>query len=472
MSLRARLMLGALAAALLVCGVGGITLDALLRAAIEDAFDQSLVSQARAMQVLIDYDEDGYQFDWESDSAQLGGLPRMFQVRIAGGKLLRQSEAAERISVPWPELAANDEGFESLDLPASGRARAYVVRFLPRVDKAARDKPRPLELLVAQSTEALDAELQRVRVIVALCALGAVILSAATVVLVVPRALAPLKRVSGEIATMNPESLAPISESGVPRELKPVVTQLNALLARTNAVLDRERQFSAGAAHELRTPLAGLRAKLELALSRERSAAEHAKLATDCLGLATSMQVLLQNLLLFARGGGDLPPPQSIDVAALVKQISALHSEKVTAKRVRLTINETGGGVIQSQRELLAVILQNLMGNAVEYVNVNGEISVSIGQSSDGLELIVSNSGCELKPEDVSHVFEPFWRGDGARTGDGAHAGLGLAICRRLADAISASLGVSVRDGRFEARLGLHPGGTVPKHGDRAGFRP
>ncbi len=457
-SLRSRLALGAFAGTLLIATLAGLLLYWLLRADLIAQLNANTLARAKGLIVLIDYDEDGYQFDWESDGpAHAAALPEYFVIREAAGETLRHSKALAGSNLVWPQIPEQGHSVEPIQLGGGLHAHAVVMRFMPRVDKAARDKPQPLELLVAEPTAGLEAQLDRVGVIVLLTALAAMAIGFFAIWLIVPRALRPLNRIADEIGSRDGRSLTPLNSGPVPRELQAVVAQLNSLLARVSETLQREQEFSAGAAHELRTPLAGIRAKLELALSRTRTPEEYQILAGSTLQIALEMQTLIQSLLQYARGAGaaEAREPESVDAGDFLRQAWRPHAEQAARRNIVVEWLPGDGVEISTRTDLLSVVAQNLFSNAVSYVNEGGRVTIECTGSQAGVKVKISNTGCQLPPESAKRVFEPFWRGDAARSGGDIHAGLGLAITKRMVSALGAAIDAEITGDLFAVILHL-----------------
>lgn len=450
-SLRGRLMLGALLGALVVTGSCGVLLDYLVQRDMILRFDAALADQARTLGALIEYDEDGYQFEWDSESRD---LPQWFLIRKPDGSILAGSRALRSLELPQP--GALGEAIVDFELPDGASARAAVLRVAPRQDAEATQTAQPVTLVLAASTSTLDATLSRTRWLIALAALAALGLSLLAIALIVPGALRPLRSVATQIENLRVDTLHALDASGAPRELQPVVHQLNALLARVEDTLRREKEFAAGAAHELRTPLAGIRAKLELALSRQREPEDHRKLAQSALDISVSMQAIVQNLLLLARPAGTDTPGQRepVDLHDLLREQWQAFAGAATRKEAAMDWDLRAQGLIHAQRHTLQIVISNLLENAAEYVNDCGSIHVATENQAGNVVLRIANTGCNLTPEQAKRVFDPFWRGDESRT-ERAHAGLGLAICRRVATAMGGSIEASVTQGRFTVTLSL-----------------
>ncbi len=289
-------------------------------------------------------------------------------------------------------------------------------------------------------------------------------LVAAVVLIITGRVLAPVRRMTDAIAGITPGSAGQqVAIVGLPSELQPVQARLNDLLARVDAALTREQQTTANIAHELRTPLAGLRAKLELALQKERDPAEIAALCRQGLGTMTLLQGMIDNLLLLTRleAGQEKPHVQAVEVQELLASAWALHQPAAQARRITLErLLEPALNLITDSDKLRAVF-SNLLSNAVAYAPENSMVQVAGHEQGDGrIRLTFTNDGATISHADAERVFEPFWRGDTARTVERGHCGLGLPLVRRLVTVLGGTVSVSVNDERFTVRIVLPPGSS------------
>ncbi|MCB2019518.1 MAG: hypothetical protein KDG44_01815 [Burkholderiaceae bacterium] len=272
--------------------------------------------------------------------------------------------------------------------------------------------------------------------------------------LILWRELKPMDQLAARIAAVDESSFGSAIEiDRAPAELKPVITQLNAMLARVDDTLRREQEFTAGAAHELRTPLAGIRAQLELALSRDRTPEQHRDFAAQCLEISLQMQALVENLLTLARSGTGSDSREPVNVRELLRDAFKPFAGRTEQRGVKVEWEIAGEDTITTNRHALHLVASNLLENAANYVDDGGRIEISAEVGAGGLKLEVANTGCNLDPAQSERVFEPFWRADEVRTGGQAHAGLGLAICRRMARTAGGQLSVRIDGRRFAATL-------------------
>jgi two-component system heavy metal sensor histidine kinase CusS len=275
---------------------------------------------------------------------------------------------------------------------------------------------------------------------------------------VVRRGLRPLDALAARIASIGPSEPADqVSTDRMPSELAPVVERLNALLQRLAEVFQRERTFTADAAHELRTPLAGLRSTLEVALSRPRESAEYREAMTECLAIVRRTDALVTSLLTLARLEGGQGPVHAESIALAEAVHDALHPLEVRVAARRLSVNARVAADLHvaADRATLGMVLTALLENAAEYANEGGRIDITAARAGGSATLAIANTGCRLSDDEVSHVFERFWRADPSRTDTGAHCGLGLAIVRRAAWSLGGTATASASGDVFTIRIAL-----------------
>lgn len=244
--------------------------------------------------------------------------------------------------------------------------------------------------------------------------------------------LAPLKRVAREIGARSHQQLAPLPETSVPVEVQPLTNALNDLLARLRQAFERERRFTADAAHELRTPLAGLKAQAQVALREGKDADRHEALTRIVQGVDRLTHLVAQ-LLTLARLDPDVvsTPSEEVDIAALATEVMSELAPVATDKDIALGLAEGSAGVVRGQRAALGILLRNLVDNAVRYTPVNGEVEIAVQTGNDGVLLSVRDTGPGVPAAEQARIFDRFFRGE-ASSGEGC--GLGLSIVKRIAE--------------------------------------
>jgi two-component system OmpR family sensor kinase len=254
----------------------------------------------------------------------------------------------------------------------------------------------------------------------------------------VGRGLAPLEAMSRAVAKRRADAMAPLADRGVPEELQPLAASINGLLARLSDALAVQRRFTADAAHELRTPLAAL--KLQLDLARRNGAASGSQAALDDLeaGVARASHVVEQ-LLTLAR-----VEPEAMarartqcDLAALARDAVVARAGLAAAKSIDLGLVRADAAVVDGEAATLAILLSNLLDNALRYTPRGGRIDVAVERADDAATLEVADSGPGIPAEERARVFDRFVRG---RDVHEPGSGLGLSIVKRIADAHHATV--------------------------------
>ncbi len=244
--------------------------------------------------------------------------------------------------------------------------------------------------------------------------------------------LAPLRQLAVQVRNRSPDSLSPVAMAGAPSEVSPLVSALNRLLARLEAVLERERRFTADASHELRTPLASLKVQAQVAARTADPEARQQALAQIIEGVDRSHH-LVEQLLTIAR----LDPAQ-VDASRARMNLNRVSAEVVAqlapaaiCKSIDLGLVEGEVGEIQGRAEVIAILARNLIDNAVRYTPAGGRVEVRICDHDGEVCLEVADSGPGIVPEERERVFDRFYRGLGhGQSG----CGLGLSIVQRIAE--------------------------------------
>lgn len=242
--------------------------------------------------------------------------------------------------------------------------------------------------------------------------------------------LAPLRRMEHDLAVRSPERLDPIPEQST-RELRPLTLTMNRLLSRLRQTLDNERRFTSDAAHELRTPLAAVKAQLQVAertddADQGRGAIRKALRGTD------RMTHLVVQLLSLARLDSDRGAP-ALDRVALSELVQESLGEvmaQAEQRDHRLEQQVDPGLSVQGNADLLRVLMRNLLDNAMRYTPAGGRLRCTLEASGEQLRLCVLDNGPGVADADRQHLGERFRR-FGSQRAEGA--GLGLSIVRRIA---------------------------------------
>ncbi|MDO9074852.1 MAG: ATP-binding protein [Rubrivivax sp.] len=240
----------------------------------------------------------------------------------------------------------------------------------------------------------------------------------------------PLRRLSRLITERRPQSTEPLVVPGAPSELRPVVDGLNGLFERITALVAAERRFTADAAHELRTPIAAIRAQAQVALAEADDAARRHALQATLSGCDRATRLVEQLLTLSRVEAGQTPARNSVDLSALVRQQVAELAPTAIDHGQTIELQAEASCAVQGDATLLAVLVRNLVDNALRYSPPGAEVRVAVLVHAGHVRLQVQDSGPGLPPEALARLGERFFRVLG--TGQGG-SGLGWSIVRRIA---------------------------------------
>lgn len=262
----------------------------------------------------------------------------------------------------------------------------------------------------------------------------------------VRRALQPLDMLSQTLSSRDPEDSAPIELPEGPREIEPVRTALNGLLDRVRAALERERQFTTDAAHQLRTPLAAGLLHLENAM-----AAESAELRNVALGRSQEslgrLRRLVDQFLELARWEATegQPPREAVELETCVRAEVEEAALLAADKDIEVSVSSPASPVhVLGWEPALRALARNLIDNAFRYTPASGHVEVRVLATERGGLLEISDSGPGIAPQERERVLQRFRRGGGA---DLTGYGLGLPIVCRIAELHGAT--VELRDSHF-----------------------
>jgi heavy metal sensor kinase len=298
-------------------------------------------------------------------------------------------------------------------------------------------------LLVGASVEDQHEALERLALTLVVAGPVAVGLVVIVVWLIVGAALRPVESMRAEaerISASAPGRRLPVSPTG--DELARLGGTLNEMLARLEEALERERRFVDDASHELRTPLATLRAELDLALRRSRTAEELVAALRSASGETDRLVRLSEDLLVLARADrGRLPVRREpVEVARLLAAAAEPFSRRAAEGGVSLELRSPDDLRADVDELRLRQALGNLLDNALRHTPRGGRVTVEAIRRDGALRLEVSDTGEGFPPGSVPGVFEAFARPDAARARHDGGAGLGLTIVRAVAEAHGGSV--------------------------------
>jgi len=426
-SLRWRLLAGIGAAVLLIWLLTGWFSYTKAQHEAEELMDGSLAQTARLL-LAITHDNEDDLAELVPRLATVRGAediyepPLEFQIGLGDGRVLARSPDAPEFPIlgvaGYSDIIRHNEAWRVLNaVSTDGRYRVQVAQAIGLRDRAA--------LEVATQT-----------------VLPLLFITPVLIVLIylsISRALRPLEQLADEVAARTPDSLDALTTNRVPTEARPLVVAINRLFGRVARTLDNERQFTADAAHELRTPLAALKVQAQVALlSGDTPMREHA--LQQIAGGVDRASHLVDQLLRLARLDPLSSPPEirSLDPEALLlDSLNAVRQAHPQATQQMLARIPPGAQALMGDGDLLGIALRNLLDNAVRYTPPASSIRVELAQAHGRCDLRVSDNGPGVPPAALARLGERFYRaGQAAGKGNG----LGLAIVARIAELHGAQL--------------------------------
>lgn len=475
-SIRANLVAGLTIGFGCLLAVGGVALYLAVRSVLLRDFDTALLARAQALATLTEDHGDRIELEFAEEvmtEFKSGSSAAYFELSRQNGQVIERSPSLRGRDLPRQATpAAAAPLFWNLRLPDDHAGRAVEMTFVP--EPADEKKPagkaapsaRAATIVVAVEAAQLDRQLRAIAWVTVIGSLAMLAGTALLAVAIIRRALQPLARLAGEVSGIHAAELsARFPIDGLPAELRPISERLNELLARLESAFERERAFSANAAHELRTPVAELRTLAEVALKWPESNAETLQAFGDARAIAEQMEGIVTGFSTIARCESGAEPVQREPVALepLLQKAWRPFAGPAASKALTLRMNIPDSVVVESDPALLGIIFANLFSNAVEYAPTGGEILVSSTVTGDATTTLrVANTVADLTEADVAHVFDRFWRKTAARTSQN-RTGLGLSICRALAGVLGVSLHAELEAGTFVISLALAAGDKTPR---------
>ncbi len=425
-SLRARLLLFLLAAIVLAAGVQALVAYRTVLNEADEIFDYHMQQMALSLRAGL------------PPSAAVGGIGTgeqnfEFVVQVWTTEGVRIFESAEEAALP--QLAVL--GF------ADVRARGTTYRVFSV-------QTHGLVIQVAQDLRVR----KRMAGALALRTIGPIALMAPLLMLVVwwvvSRSLAPVARVRRQVAAREANELSPVSEEGLPEEVRPLVHELNLLFDRVRHAFDAQKHFVADAAHELRSPLTALKLQVQSLQRAPDEATRDIAIGRLAAGIDRATR-LVEQMLALARHEASMAAgakPEQVDLNEVARLAVSDAIANAQVRRIDIGIavsaadNDTVAVVVQGQPEALRMMLRNLLDNAVKYTPEGGQVDIGIAHRDAGVELSVDDSGPGLPESERERVLDRFYR-SGEPQAPGS--GLGLAIVKSIADLHGAtvSLGAS-----------------------------
>ena len=256
------------------------------------------------------------------------------------------------------------------------------------------------------------------------------------------KALSPLRKIAGQMETIQAQNLAqPVEVPGTEDEVAHLAKSFNAMLSRLGKSFETQKRFSANAAHELRTPLAVIQARLDLLDRKSKELPGDCAESLEILAAQTErLSHLVEELLQMARLE-TVQKSDQISLPALLEEILC-DLEEIAQKNGVKMIQHPSEGELVGNDALLYRAIYNVIENSIKYNHTGGQVSVQSNVEKGQIIITISDSGRGIPAEDQKQVFEPFFRVDKSRSHQIGGCGLGLALTKAIIELHGGQIGI------------------------------
>ena len=363
------------------------------------------------------------------------------QLLIEDGTTLWKSDRCPQVVAEFP--------------PTSSDRRENIVQVGPfRYVRVAIERAGglPFHVRIGMSTEFLDDNIKAlVRLLVPVGAVILLLTPLAGYWLAI-RATRPVADIIRTADRLRPTRLGDrLPVSNAEDELAGLSLTINRLLDQVADHVERQERFVADAAHELRGPLAAIQSSLEVAMSQDRSAAEHRETLDDVLEAARYLSKVANDLLLLAEtsDAAALSLREPVDLARVAGQAAGMFAGVAEERNVELVFEAHEPPLVNGDAGRLRQVVGNVLDNALRFTPPGGRIEVRVAPAAGEGLLTVSDTGSGIDADDLERIFDRFYKADPARSHAGTRrtGGLGLAICKSIVEACGGSIAITSRPG-------------------------
>ena len=412
---------------LLACGLGIFYSIVVRHASAED----NAVLADKMFALSADLRENGPEIFAEEVTAQRAGQHTPYWIRIldSQGRAVAETPQMDQL-IPRQIFPAGREPAEALRTRKDYRSAGKLFSLL-----AFNEDPdgNAYTVQLAQDRSSDEQVERNFTLLFIAVLLGGVVASALIAIIVTRRGLRPLREMTKSLGRIGPDQLKErIGSAGWPRELQPLAIAFDEMLKRLDDSFTRLSQFSADLAHELRTPIANMMGEAQVALTRDRTAADYRETIESTVAECERLSRIVDNLLFVARVDAASEPIErkQFDARAAIEKIAAFY--QTVADDHHVTISCSGDGQIYADPDLFERVVGNLLENALRFTAEHGLISVALSKHNSDFEVTVSDNGCGIPAEHLPRVFDRFYRVESSRSSDGA--GLGLALVKSIVE--------------------------------------
>ncbi len=467
----ARLTLWSAGITLAVCALLSAVLYAGLSTSLHKEIDSFLAGEVREFMVTINAHPNNERLQ-EAIRRELGSRSKhdlAFRLFDTQGRLLVTSEPDDPIAALWNAPDGWNRAQPHIQFQTVrpvGRPGAFRTCSL----RITTDDGRTGTAQASYTLDRMDASLVLFRRVEAIGLALAAILSVVSGRMLAGRSLRPVQTVTETAERISAENLSErIPLSGADDEFDRLARTLNGMLARIEQHVQRVQQFTADASHELRSPLAALRGSAEVALTKPRTADELRQVLEESIEHYDRLSHIAEDLLLLAQAdaGYEVAHREPVQLDQAVETVVDLYTPLAQDRGIVLVFEDHEAVSLEADGARLRQLVGNLIDNAIKFTKSGDRISVSLTNRNGIARITVADTGQGIGAAHVPHVFDRFYRADPARSAKHGGAGLGLPICRAIAQAHHGEIDVQSVPGKGTMVTVTVPlnGGTTKESG-------
>ena len=443
-SLRLNLILWFTSIFAMILGLSDYVTYRVLRGVLVAELDSSLVSLASQHSIAL---REGMTLDPAAERWESRFAPHFVQLINSSGKILNlyglEEGSAPAISGSQLASVVNGAvvtGDSTLSGPVSRIAAVRGER-----------NGEPVAVVIGTRTDALHNTTSRIAVILLVIDVIAVVAAIIGGYSIVGKALRPVDHITHRASQIGAGDLRRRLEYvDSSAEMVHLTTVLNEMLDKLQRLFESQKQFVQDAAHEIRSPLAVLRCRLEVALRQKRHPDEYRQVIEGALEDATRLSALADDLFLLARADSDnlAMDLREISLSEVVASVHAQLMPLADARHVMFALDLESDCLVYADRTRLHQALRNIAENALKYTPLGGRVTITAQCEGEDARVIVEDSGVGIPVEEQPKIFERFYRVDRSRSRSDGGTGLGLAICHQIIRAHQGHIEVESEPGR------------------------
>ncbi len=388
------------------------------------------------------------QLEQEMDVQNLNRYGLFFEIYDQDKKVLYKTTNFPNFISPPEVLTESDQQIIAKDIYNS----TFQLFISPIRHLSANTNGSPYYVLVGQSTLYVTAVLSRIRELLIVFGLGMLAVAAIGGWYMARRVLKPVATITNTARKLTAFHLDKrLPESGNNDELSHLVRTFNEMLDRIQAGVMRISQFSSDASHELRTPLTVMHGEIEIALRKERPPEEYKRVLQSLFEEVQRMEKIVSDLLFCARADSGHTNIENvpINLSEMLHENLIKMQPQAEAKQINMTFQAIEEPIqYQMDPGLFSQLIFNIIDNAIKYTDQGGKISARIKKGQESIRIEIEDTGTGIPKDELSKVFDRFYRIDKSRTDSGQSSGLGLSICKWIIEAYKGDIKLESEEGK------------------------